>query len=188
MRSSAFPILITSAVFLVLGCASDKSDTADTEAWLEQGAAAIRPFKVELKAALAEGMAEGPEAALAVCRVKAPHIAEVVGSETLTVGRTSHKLRNPANAPRAWMKPLLEEAASKEKAEPRVVDLGSGRLGYVEPIYVGAPCLTCHGEVVGPAVESKIAELYPEDKARGFAEGDFRGLFWAEFTPTPGKD
>ena len=188
MRSLALFILTTFIVLLVSGCGGGEADTASTESWLEQGAAAIRPYKVELKAALTEGMAEGPEAALEVCRVKAPHIADVVGSETLTVGRTSHKLRNPANAPRAWMKPLLEEAAAKAKAEPRAVDLGGGRVGYVEPIYVGAPCLTCHGEVVGPALEGKIAELYPEDKARGFAEGDFRGLFWAEFTPEPAKE
>ena len=56
-----------------------------------------------------------------------------------------------------------------------------GAERYVEPIRVQGLCLTCHGASLPAPVAARIAELYPEDQAVGFAEGDLRGLFWAEF-------
>jgi hypothetical protein len=44
-------------------------------------------------------------------------------------------------------------------------------------------CLQCHGANIAPPVAAKLAELYPEDQATGFAAGDFRGLFWVELDP-----
>ena len=38
-------------------------------------------------------------------------------------------------------------------------------------------CLGCHGKSIAPEVKAKLAELYPEDKATGFSEGDLRGAF-----------
>ncbi len=38
--------------------------------------------------------------------------------------------------------------------------------------------LVCHGSAEVPAaVVEKLADLYPEDMARGFAFGDMRGVF-----------
>jgi hypothetical protein len=62
----------------------------------------------------------------------------------------------------------LAEAASRDGVR-------DGRTGYVEPIYVKPVCLACHGGNVDPGVKAKLAELYPEDQATGFREGDFRG-------------
>jgi hypothetical protein len=100
------------------------------------------------------------------------------------VGRTSHRLRNPANAPRPWMEPLLAAYRAAPERAPRAVAIGAGRVGYVEPITVKPMCLACHGSELAPGVRARLAELYPEDRATGFAVGDFRGLFWAEF-PEP---
>jgi hypothetical protein len=47
----------------------------------------------------------------------------------------------------------------------------------MKAIPTGGLCLACHGETIDPAVAGKIAELYPEDKATGFREGDLRGAF-----------
>jgi hypothetical protein len=38
---------------------------------------------------------------------------------------------------------------------------------------------------LNPDIAAKIDELYPDDEATGFSEGDFRGVFWVEF-PGPG--
>ena len=62
-------------------------------------------------------------------------------------------------------------------------DLADGALGYVEPIRIEALCLNCHGETLTEPVQARLAELYPEDRATGFADGDLRGLFWAVVPP-----
>ena len=93
------------------------------------------------------------------------------------------RLRNPANAPREWVAPLLDAYVAGEVDAPRAVALRDGRVGYVEPIHTQALCLTCHGAALAEPVAERIAKLYPEDEATGFSEGDLRGLFWAEFPP-----
>ncbi|MGM0774574.1 MAG: c-type heme family protein, partial [Pseudomonadota bacterium] len=37
--------------------------------------------------------------------------------------------------------------------------------------------LGCHGKSIDPEVKAKLDELYPEDQATGFSEGDLRGAF-----------
>ncbi|MBW2376809.1 MAG: DUF3365 domain-containing protein [Deltaproteobacteria bacterium] len=41
-------------------------------------------------------------------------------------------------------------------------------------------CVTCHGAELPPDLRARLAELYPEDQATGYAAGDFRGVFWVE--------
>ena len=41
--------------------------------------------------------------------LRAPEIAAGLSTDGVRVGRTSHRLRNPANAPRPWMEPVLAE-------------------------------------------------------------------------------
>lgn len=165
---------------LLMGCGGGES--LDREAWLDKGAETLTPLKQGLMGALTEALQDGPVAAIEVCSVKAPGIAESLSGDGVAVGRTSHKLRNPENAPRAWVQPLLEAyVANPENPAPEVVSLEDGAVGYVEPIFVNAMCLTCHGETLAPTVASALDARYPNDEARGFGVGDFRGLFWIEF-------
>ena len=179
-----------SAAFLLVGgptspLAGELSPEARERA-LARGAATLKPFKMELKSALELGLAEGPDAAIEVCQLRAPRIAAESSSSSVRVGRTSHKLRNPANAPAGWMKPLLADyLADAEARAPRAVALEGGRVGYVEPILVQSLCVTCHGEELAVPVRNRLRELYPEDQATGFRVGDLRGLFWVEFREAP---
>lgn len=151
---------------------------------LQQGAATLQPFKEQLRAALLDGLAHGPVEAIEVCRLQAPKLAKKAGSKSVRVGRTSHMLRNPDNAPHDWMKPLLAAyLADPADRTPRISDLGNGRWGYVEPIYTQSMCLICHGESISTPVQRVISTFYPEDRAVGFRDGQFRGLFWVEFDP-----
>jgi hypothetical protein len=149
--------------------------------WRVVGAEAIEPFKNRLKQALVAGLQEGPVKAISVCQVKAPELAQEASSSTVEVGRSSNKLRNPANAPKPWMKPLLDRYANHpDQREPVAVLIDQHTVGYVEPIFVQPLCVTCHGAQIAPDVKAKLEELYPQDQATGYAPGDFRGVFWAE--------
>ena len=100
-------------------------------------------------------------------------------SDGVEMGRTSHLLRNPANAPQPWVEPLLAAyVADPELSEPRAVRLGDSRFGYVEPIRTINLCINCHGPAVEEELLAEIRSLYPEDQATGFKVGDLRGLFW----------
>ncbi len=150
---------------------------------IARGAAAVAHLKSQLMAALQEGLTKGPEAAIDVCRIRAPELAAGLATARERVGRTSHKLRNPENAPAPWMEPILAAyLADPSDRAPRVAELGEGRIGYAEPLFVQAPCLVCHGESIADPVRSRIEALYPDDRATGFREGDFRGIAWAELT------
>ena len=123
-----------------------------------------------------------PAAAIEVCSELAPGIAQSLSVDGVRMGRSSHRLRNPDNAPPDWLAPLIERYASgDDELLPRMIAIGEGRTGYAEPIVVQPICLTCHGSEIDEGIAQQLAALYPEDKATGFGAGDFRGVFWVEF-------
>lgn len=151
----------------------------------QRGEAAMTALQRQLSARLMEELGRGgPEAAVKVCRDEAQQLTErVVAEQGIELGRTSHRLRNPANAPRPWVAKLLPAYAGRkaDEVEPTVVDLGD-RVGVVKPLPLQQLCLTCHGDrsAMAPEVRAMIERAYPEDEATGFALGEVRGLVWAE--------
>jgi hypothetical protein len=68
-------------------------------------------FQRERAAALARG---GPVSALKSCHIDFVGFAQRIGRQAgVTAGRTSHRLRNPANAPKAWAAPLVQANAGR---------------------------------------------------------------------------
>jgi hypothetical protein len=127
---------------------------------------------------------DGPAAAMKVCHTEAPIISDdVAAKEKIALGRTSFRVRNGRNAPRAWARTRVMAAQGKRADEvgPVVVDLGD-RIGVLRPIPTGGVCLTCHGAkaTLADDVRAALDKHYPGDRATGFAEGDLRGFFWAE--------
>jgi mono/diheme cytochrome c family protein len=121
---------------------------------------------------------------LSFCHLDATALKDrVAGHERVAMGRTSDRLRNPANAPRPWAAALVRvHAAAKPSAiEGFAVDLGD-RLGVLRPIVEQPACATCHGPEtkIAPAVLTAIRNRYPADRAVGFKDGDLRGWFWVE--------
>ena len=142
----------------------------------------VAPYKAALKQALEKGMAESPEAAIEACAARAPEIARAASSDGMTIGRTALRLRNPDNAPRPWVVPVMEELSTAPKGTmaSRTLSLPGGKIGYVEAIWLApAPCPVCHGDPAKP-IRDKLAARYPQDQATGFVPGDFRGVLWAE--------
>ena len=166
------------AATLICVLAGCSQATPDPET---QGALLLAPFKQDLKSALMRGMESGPAAAISACSTEAPLIAGGLSVDGVAMGRSSHKLRNPGNVAPDWAVPFMQAYAAGTQAGPATVELADDRFGYVEPIMMQPMCLNCHGEALHPDVASRISELYPDDQATGFSEGDFRGVFWVEF-------
>ncbi len=161
--------------------ADDRAQTVEAGV-LQEGAALLAPFKENLKAALQQGMAQGPDAAVNACQSKAPVIAAALSAQGLAMGRSSERLRNPANAPSPWMQDMLSHYRQyPADRQARYVALNSNRVGYAEPITVQPMCLACHGSQLAPSVSQALATLYPNDQATGYEVGDLRGIFWVTF-------
>jgi hypothetical protein len=157
------------------------SSGVSEQSLMDRGAGYLQPLKAQLQSELKAGMAKGVGAAIEVCRVRAPEIAADLQTDAVEMGRTSHRLRNPGNAARPWIEPLLAGyLADPENARPQLVRLGDGRVGYLEPIATQPLCLVCHGSTIAQPVREQIEDLYPSDRAVGFETGDIRGVFWVE--------
>lgn len=164
-------------------------------AWADDNAARVEASRnavkelqgalvTELQAAMKAG---GPVNAIEVCSKKAVEIAQNISSKHgWKVGRTSLKYRNPKNAPDAWETQVMQNFEKRKAAGEDPTKLehfevvsqdGKQAFRYMKalPIPEGAPCLACHGEKLDPAVQTKLKELYPNDKATGYKTGDLRG-------------
>lgn len=176
---------LTLACSLTLACAAARTEVQSVEELepMRRAHEEVEQIKQNFRKALQEALtANGPAKSVDKCKIEAPKVG-AVSKESIEVGRTSHKLRNRSNAPRGWVKPILEKWAKLKAAEvPKheLVNLGPNHWGYVEPIFVEALCLNCHGKNVAPLVKSAIKSGYPNDEATGFEVGQLRGLFWAE--------
>lgn len=139
----------------------------------------------ELTGALEEG---GPSFAIKSCHIDVTGVVRrIERAEGITAGRTSDRLRNPANAPRPWAAPLVaSHAGGKVKdVEGYVVDLGD-KIGLLRPIAHRPLCASCHGrpDKLAGDVQSALRDRYPTDRAVGFVEGEIRGWFWVEMPRT----
>lgn len=176
---------------LVTGTAHAQSavDEPDLTAQVNASRAAARQFGGRLKDALQQAMQSGgPINGISVCHDKAGQIAtDLAQNLDMLVGRTSLKVRNPDNAPDNWELAVLKQfEARKVQGEPTdkleffaVIDDDKGQktFRYMKAIPTTAPCLACHGDSISPEVDVRLKELYPNDTARGFREGDLRGAF-----------
>ena len=140
----------------------------------------------ELSDALAR---RGPTGGFSFCHLDATAIIQRMGATDGTVaGRTSDRLRNPANAPRAWAAPLVAAHAGQRAAsvEGFAVDLGD-RVGVLRPMVEQAMCASCHGteKQLAPGVDIVRRQRYPADRAVGFRDGDIRGWYWVEMPKQP---
>lgn len=185
-RSLPLPVL----ALALAGCPAEPppappsiAPVASSAAPEQRARAAAQALGARLKARLEEALAaEGPAGAIRVCSQEAPALAAQVSAEQgLRVGRTSFRLRNPANAAPAW----AAEWVAARTSEPRFAPGEGGGLRALLPITTAPLCLTCHGpaDALGPDVRAALGERYPEDVATGFQAGELRGWFWVELPP-----
>lgn len=193
MRARRIGRIGATALAMILGAVAggalgEEPAAEDVAARTAASRAAVKAFSAELLGELQTAMAAGgPVAAIEVCQLRAPEIARgQSAAHGWTVGRTSLRTRNPANAPDAWERAQLDRFAARQAAGEdvaaievaEVVPADGGRaFRYMKAIPMGEACLACHGSRLAPDVEARLAALYPDDAARGFAVGDLRGAF-----------
>lgn len=131
--------------------------------------------------------AGGAEHAIAVCRDKAPAMAKAASEKSgWAIRRVSLKNRNPKAVPDAWEKAVLEDFDRRAIAGEKPTGLEKGELvtegdrqvyRYMKALPTQDLCLQCHGTAdrVSPAVQAKLKELYPDDKATGYQAAEIRG-------------
>ncbi|SMH29854.1 DUF3365 domain-containing protein [Maritimibacter sp. HL-12] len=162
---------------------------ADVEALKAEAAGLMKSFGDTLRGELVAAIeAGGPVKAISVCNEAAPAIAESVSADSgWSVGRSSHRLRNPDNAPDAFTAAAIDDFLAREAAGEAVDSLATAAVveedgkrvfHIVKAIPTGEPCVACHGgDNVKDEVVAALAEMYPEDTARGFSPGQMRGVF-----------
>ena len=175
------------ATLALAGVAEAQDGAADPR--LAKARAAIKGLAENLKPALVEALKSGgPVAAIEACQNAAPGIADKQSeAHGLKVGRTALLVRNPANAPDAWERKVLESFAAKLEAgaapdtlefSEAVAENGHETFRYMKAIPMAAePCMACHGTELKPEIAAEIAKRYPQDKAVGFTPGKLRGAF-----------
>jgi hypothetical protein len=181
MRSTLSICWLSAALLPGVLTAAESAEQAEAQA-------AIAAFAGALKAELTSAMqAGGPLNAIEVCSERAPAIAARVSVEKgMRLSRVSLRNRNPDNAPNDWQAAVLQQFETRQAAGEDlgvllwqdVAESNSQReYRFMKAIPTAPLCLGCHGESIAPPVAEKIAELYPDDRATGFREGDIRGAF-----------
>ncbi len=160
---------------------SDQADIADAKAAIKDFAGSLQKV---LKTTMQTG---GPVAAIGACNTQASPISQTVAAKHgMALSRVSLQTRNPANAPNVWQTLVLEEFEKQHRAGKNTATLawsetvntgGEQEFRFMKAIPTGAVCLNCHGTNISADVSGVLANLYPEDKATGFNEGDIRGAF-----------
>src|SRR5687767_12697086 len=123
----------------------------------------------ELTNALDQG---GPTFAIQSCHIDViGAIQRIERGAGIAAGRTSDRLRNPTNVPRAWASPLVAAYAGRSAREVDgfVRDLGD-KVGVLRPIAQRSMCASCHGpaKTLDPGVFAALRDRYPKDRAIGF--------------------
>jgi cytochrome c5 len=188
-----FTVASLTAIALFGLTACDKNITPPTASdtdYIEQSLPAVTQLQQQLSSELKSTIkAKGVVEAIQVCANVAQPMTASISSEApdWDITRTALRVRNPANQPDAASERILQNwqtsvQASGEKPAPVVLREGEQVIVY-HPIILQNGCLACHGDPanIAPEVADKIAGIYPEDQATGFAVGDLRGAFRVAF-------
>jgi len=165
------------------------TEVAILEEAMVWGDSITQEAQTQLLAQLQQAIAaNGHAGALNFCKVNAlPILKSLETKHAVTLRRVSSRPRNPLDAPNADEIPLLDaysyNAENNISADPSIQKLQQGEVFlYTKPITISsAMCLSCHGDPkkdIAPETAAKLKQLYPQDPATGYAEGDLRGM-WA---------
>ncbi|GBD03527.1 hypothetical protein HRbin19_00819 [bacterium HR19] len=154
--------------------------------YIDLARSAADDLKKGLLQVLTEEISKGGyQNAISVCSDMAQEITKKYQEKySLYVRRVSEKPRNKLNSPDTYELEILKklDKMSKDGKLPKeyfevVKEGGRTYLRYFSPIVIQPMCLPCHGDqkFLSDEIKSFLKRRYPEDKAIGYKEGDFRG-------------
>lgn len=187
------PLLLAALLSpLLSGCSAtpDNNTAAATPepAWVQAARASATAVPPKLLAVLSTAIeVSGPAQAIDVCKEAAPKMARAASEQSgWQIKRVSLGNRNPKAVPDAWERRALEEFDRSQKAgvEPAklerwevVTENGQAVRRYMRALPTQALCIQCHGrsDQLGAGVAQRLGQLYPQDRATGYAVGQIRG-------------
>lgn len=183
MKSEVFQVII--AVFLLVSC--QKGIKPDVYAkYIESGTQIATSSQAVLLSNVAAAIQQGgPSYAIEFCNLKASGITDSLSQvQKCAISRISAKNRNPENGLKTEIDNLVWRTFETGNLTDTLLQNGN-KLVYYKTIKTAMPtCLKCHGSL-GTDIDSltiaKLNNLYPSDKATGYALNDFRGLWKIEF-------
>ena len=163
-------------------------------AFAAEGEAIAMQLLSSLKATLMQKMRDsGPANAVKYCSLEALPLTQKISKDNnVEVRRTTLRPRNSKNGPDAIDTEVLEMWAGqkdRKSIKPEIRhDKGVG-VRYYRPLFIDAPCLTCHGSKIDPSTQNVLRELYPNDAATNYRDGELRGAAVVTFAamPAPGR-
>lgn len=192
-------VVVFAALFLmVFSCGQQKEDARNIQKLPDETAVGtivdeilihfaaekvINDMTASLQVSLRETIRDNSiDFAIDVCAHLAPEIAATHSKEGWTIKRVSDKNRNPNNAADSAELEILAQFASASPPDSigRWARFENGLIyEYYKPIKIGPLCLNCHGlpENLAPGVKERLQNLYPDDRAVGYAAGDLRGMY-----------
>jgi hypothetical protein len=198
-RNYLIVVIAISGMFWLQSCADKKPEKvvknvqyvsgADEVTYLRLGKEITDTVGAKLKGNLVTAMQDGgPVNAMQFCNMEAMTLTEVYSASYNTdVKRVSDKNRNPKNAASQKELAVLDDfkrmLEAGEPLSPKVVIDMEGKKNYYAPIFTGGLCLTCHGNPknMQPKLVFAIDSLYPNDKAKGYAVDELRGIWSVKF-------
>jgi hypothetical protein len=180
-------LFMSAAVLAKVESTSNKDKTVQN---IELAKRATSDVLDGLKSKLTEQMALNLVTSVGYCHDKAITLTKDFSKnhpQVTEIKRTSLKIRNEINKPDDKELKVLkewEELSKTGKALPEYTSemISKDEFRYYKPLKVTAMCMSCHGQPTGN-VDAAIKSKYPNDKAFGYKEGDFRGLIRVSLKP-----
>lgn len=186
-----FVFIIGSA--MITGCTEKKPDNEHKMAnglvadsvYVQVGKSIVANTFDTLRSSLLTAInSQGIDGAITFCNEKAYPLTATY-ADSVVIRRTAVRYRNPNNKPDSLELLVFDEMEGLMKStkipNAKVVRSAStGEIHFFQPILLQAMCLNCHGaprKQIQDATLTRIQQIYPDDRAVNFKEGDLRGLW-----------
>lgn len=164
----------------------------DRSAYVRKGDSLVKmTFDTLRNTLLATIQAKGVEGAVRFCNINAMPVTASFASERIHISRVTDRPRNPGNAltefDRLQFDRYRNDLDKGDSLAPAVIKEGRF-VHYYKPILVQAMCLNCHGQKgtdISLPLSATIDSLYPSDAAKGYRNGQLRGMWHVKFADAP---
>jgi hypothetical protein len=186
-------------LFTLLSCSVNKEEKTTMESpipdsvYVQAGNTLVSHTFDTLRSALLNAIgSHGMEGAITFCNEKAFPITAIY-ADSVVIKRAAMRYRNPDNQPDSLESAVMEEMERQLISGVPTVKMirsdSSDEIHFFKPILLQAMCLNCHGnpgQDIQSSTLSRIQQLYPDDRAVNFKEGDLRGV-WHIIFKSPKK-